>query len=222
MQRLDGRFIYAASDLNDYLECKRLPSSRRWSRAGRLHAPDSLDEQTRADSAQGRRARARLSRQLIWRVIRTASCSSSAPRPGSKTIARPSARRSRRCGAARRSSIRRRSSTGSSSATPTSCAASTARRRTWATTATRSSTRSSGSRRKPYYLVQLCNYSEHLERLQGCMPEFGYVVFGNGEEQRFRLQRLHGVLSPSQEGVLTRSSRRSGVRADGRGARVSA
>ena len=24
MQRIDGRFIYAASDLNDYLECKRL------------------------------------------------------------------------------------------------------------------------------------------------------------------------------------------------------
>ncbi len=40
---------------------------------------------------------------------------------------------------------------------------------------------------KPYYLVQLCNYSEHLERLQGRAPEFGSVVFGDGEEERFRL-----------------------------------
>jgi len=40
---------------------------------------------------------------------------------------------------------------------------------------------------RPYYLVQLCNYSEHLERLQGRMPEWGYVVFGDGDEERFRL-----------------------------------
>jgi len=40
---------------------------------------------------------------------------------------------------------------------------------------------------KAYYLVQLCNYSEHLDRLQGRLPEFGHVVFGNGEEQRFRM-----------------------------------
>ena len=40
---------------------------------------------------------------------------------------------------------------------------------------------------KAYYLVQLCNYSEHLARLQGRAPEFGHVVFGNGEERRFRM-----------------------------------
>ena len=40
---------------------------------------------------------------------------------------------------------------------------------------------------KPYYLVQICNYSEHLARLQGTMPAFGHVVFGNDEELAFRL-----------------------------------
>ena len=40
---------------------------------------------------------------------------------------------------------------------------------------------------KPYFLIQLCNYSEHLERLQGRAPEHGYVVFGNGEERAFRI-----------------------------------
>jgi uncharacterized protein len=40
---------------------------------------------------------------------------------------------------------------------------------------------------KPYYVLQLCNYSEQLERLQGTRPEFGYVILGSGEEQRFRI-----------------------------------
>ena len=40
---------------------------------------------------------------------------------------------------------------------------------------------------KPYFLIQLCNYSQHLERLQGRMPTFGCVILGDGEEQRFRL-----------------------------------
>src|SRR6185437_13494478 len=40
---------------------------------------------------------------------------------------------------------------------------------------------------KPYFLVQLCNYSEHLERLQGVAPERGYVVLGDGSEESYRL-----------------------------------
>lgn len=40
---------------------------------------------------------------------------------------------------------------------------------------------------KPYFLIQLCNYSEHLERLQGTPPEFGSIILGSGEERRFYL-----------------------------------
>lgn len=40
---------------------------------------------------------------------------------------------------------------------------------------------------KPYFVMQLCNYSEHLERLQGRMPHDGWIVLGNGTKQRFRL-----------------------------------
>ena len=40
---------------------------------------------------------------------------------------------------------------------------------------------------KPYFLIQLCNYSEHLARLQGTLPEFGYIVLGDEREERFRL-----------------------------------
>jgi uncharacterized protein len=35
--------------------------------------------------------------------------------------------------------------------------------------------------------VQLCNYSEHLERLQGRLPEYAHVLLGNGAEYKFRL-----------------------------------
>lgn len=40
---------------------------------------------------------------------------------------------------------------------------------------------------KPYYLIQLCNYSEHLARIQGCAPEYGYIVLGSGAERKFRI-----------------------------------
>ena len=40
---------------------------------------------------------------------------------------------------------------------------------------------------KPYYLVQLCNYSEHVARLQGSMPRTMHVVLGSGEERHFRV-----------------------------------
>ncbi len=40
---------------------------------------------------------------------------------------------------------------------------------------------------KPYFLVQLCNYGEHLERIQGVMPAHGSIVLGDGREERFRL-----------------------------------
>ena len=40
---------------------------------------------------------------------------------------------------------------------------------------------------KPYFIIQLCNYSEHLARLQGRMPERGHIVLGNGEKQSYAL-----------------------------------
>ena len=40
---------------------------------------------------------------------------------------------------------------------------------------------------KPYYLVQLCNYSEHVQRLQGVLPESAWIVLGDDSERAFRL-----------------------------------
>lgn len=41
---------------------------------------------------------------------------------------------------------------------------------------------------RPYYVIQLCNYSEHLARLQGTAPEEAEVVLGSGQPARFRLR----------------------------------
>lgn len=40
---------------------------------------------------------------------------------------------------------------------------------------------------KPYFLVQLCNYSEHLTRLLGVEPKHAVIVLGSAKERRFRL-----------------------------------
>ena len=40
---------------------------------------------------------------------------------------------------------------------------------------------------KPYFLVQLCNYSEHIARLQRSAPEHAAIVLGSGEERQFRI-----------------------------------
>ena len=40
---------------------------------------------------------------------------------------------------------------------------------------------------KPYFLVQLCNYTEHLTRVQGTAPERAGIVLGTGETRWFRV-----------------------------------
>ncbi len=40
---------------------------------------------------------------------------------------------------------------------------------------------------KPYYLIQLANYSEHVARVQGTMPREMHVVLGSGAERSFRV-----------------------------------
>ena len=40
---------------------------------------------------------------------------------------------------------------------------------------------------KAHFLLQLCNYSEHIERLQGSPPMYGHLVLGSGVEATFRI-----------------------------------
>ena len=64
---------------------------------------------------------------------------------------------------------------------------------------------------KAYFLLQLCNYSEHVARIQGTDPVHGHLVLGSGVEARSHDQRLRRVL-PASEGAISRARRASGRR----------
>ncbi len=186
MQRLDGRFIYAASDLNDYLECKRLSELDSLVARRMIPAPDALDEQTALIRRKGEEhERAYLEAMLARHpggVVQFERSESGienyrqaeretleAMRRGAPIIYQATFFDGQFIGHA--DFLRRVDGAPSHLGDYSYEVIDT----------------KLGLSARPYYLVQLCNYSEHLERLQGCMPDFGYVVFGDGEEQRFRL-----------------------------------
>jgi uncharacterized protein len=185
MQRLDGQLIYSASDLNDYLECKRLTDLESLVAEGRLQRPDWEDAQTKLLRRKGEahelaylealrllgeedvvtfergenavEAYRQAERETLAAMLR-----------GVRTIYQATFFDGTFLGRAdflRR--VERPSDLGAYG---------------YEVVDTKL-----GLRAKPYYLVQISNYSEHLARLQGNIPEFGHVLLGNGEERRFRL-----------------------------------
>jgi uncharacterized protein len=186
MQRLDGRFIYAASDLNDYLECKRLSELDSLVARRMIPAPDALDEQTALIRRKGEEhERAYLEAMLAHHpggVVQFERSESGienyreaerqtleAMRRGAPIIYQATFFDGQFIGHA---DFLRRVDNAPSHLGDYSYEVIDTKL---------------GLSARPYYLVQLCNYSEHLERLQGRMPDWGYVVFGDGNEHRFRL-----------------------------------
>jgi predicted RecB family nuclease len=185
MQRLDGYFVYSASDLNDYLECKRLTELEALVARKRLLRPDPQDERAELIRRKGEEHEQRHLEALIERYpdevvkfdraqpgveqyreaeVRTLE----AMQRGVRVIYQATFFDGEFIGHAdflRRVEAPSRLGDYGYEVVDTKLALAP----------------------KAYYLVQLCNYSEHLERLQGRLPEFGHVVFGNGEEQRFRM-----------------------------------
>jgi predicted RecB family nuclease len=185
MQRLDGRFVYSASDLNDYLECKRLSELEALVARNKLRRPDPQDERAELIRRKGELHERRHLASLIERFpnevveferseagidqyrqadLRTLE----AMRRGVRVLYQATFFDGEFIGHA---DFLRRVDTPSGlgdygyEVVDTKLALGP----------------------KAYYLVQLCNYSEHLARLQGGAPEFGHIVFGDGEEQRFRI-----------------------------------
>ncbi|MBV8530397.1 MAG: TM0106 family RecB-like putative nuclease [Candidatus Eremiobacteraeota bacterium] len=185
MQWLDGRPIYAASDLNDYVECRRLSDLDALVAVGKLTRPDSNDAQAELLRRKGddhERAYLERMRELypgdvrefprsesgIEAYVRADRQTLDAMRHGPQIIYQATFFDGTFLGHAdflRRVPIPSQLGNYSYEVIDTKL----------------------GVSPKPYYLVQLCNYSEHLERLQGVMPKFGHVVFGNGAEGAFRL-----------------------------------
>ena len=55
---------------------------------------------------------------------------------------------------------------------------------------------------KPYFLVQLCFYSQLLERLQGTAPEWTHVVLGSKARESFRLAEFSAYYRRLQDRFL--------------------
>jgi uncharacterized protein len=185
VQRLDGCFVYSASDLNDYLECKRLTQLEALVARKRLARPDSHDERGDLIRRKGEEHELRHLQGLIERFpneveqferaeagveqYRQAERRTlDALQRGAAVIYQATFFDGQFIGHA---DFLRRVETPSNlggysyEVVDTKLALAP----------------------KAYFLVQLCNYSEHLERLQGRLPDFGHVVYGNGEEQHFRI-----------------------------------
>jgi predicted RecB family nuclease len=187
MQQIDGHPIYSASDLNNYLECRRLSELGSLVARGLIERPDAEDPQAELLRRKGAAHEAGYLAALQSRYGDGVVCFE---RPAAGIAAfREAEERTRE--AMRRGAhfiyqatffdgtfvghadfLRRVEAVPSSSGA-------------WSYEVIDTKLALS---LKPYFLVQLCNYSEHLERAQGVMPEYGYIVLGNGEERRFRLR----------------------------------
>jgi predicted RecB family nuclease len=185
MQSLEGRLVYSASDLNDYLECKRLTDLESLVAHGRLERPQYEDPQAELLRRKGeeheRRYLDRMNALHPGRVIEFARSKSGieayrlaeqrtleAMRSGAPIIYQATFFDGEFVGHA---DFLRRVEEPSDLGTYGYEVLDT----------------KLGLNPKPYYLVQLCNYSEHLARLQGRLPKRGYVVLGDGQEKPFRL-----------------------------------
>ncbi|MBV8721431.1 MAG: nuclease, partial [Candidatus Eremiobacteraeota bacterium] len=179
MQRVDGRFIYSASDLNDFLECEHLTELQRRVALGELRRPEA-DPATALLARKGdeheRRHLERLQHEHETGVAIIAT-------GGERSIAAWEAAQNETLAAMARGAHVIYQATFFDGAflgradflrrveRPSA---------TWAWSYEAVDTKLALNP-KPYYLVQLCNYSEHLARLQGTMPREMHVVLGSGD-----------------------------------------
>ncbi len=182
MQYVDGRLVFSATDLNNFLECRRLTELEDLVARGAAQAPPDEDEQNKLIRRKGDEHEAaylaRLERELadVVRIERSGrgidayhaaeAQTLEAMRAGAPVIYQATLFDGQFLGHAdflRR--VERPSELGAWSyeVADTKLALSS----------------------KPYFLIQLCNYSEHLARLQGIAPRHGYIILGNNDEQSF-------------------------------------
>ena len=188
MQRVDGAFVFSASDLNDFLECRRLTELEELVALGRVARPAVDDEQADLIRAKGEQHESAYLASLerlhpgdivrferagpgieAYRAAETRTLE--AMRSGAKLIYQATFFDGQFIGHAdflRRVEVPSNLGSWSYEVIDTKLALS----------------------EKPYYIVQLCNYAEHLLRLQGVMPERGYIVQGDGSTHGYRIDEF--------------------------------
>jgi uncharacterized protein len=185
VQEVDGRFIYSASDLNNYLECAHLVELERLAAAGELVRPEP-DATTELIARKGTEHEAQYAARLerafgegfvafnerpersIEALQQAEERTLEAMQRGARIIYQATFFDGTFVGHA--DFLRRIE-------TPSECFA-------WNYEVIDTKLALSP---KPYFLVQLCNYSEHVARLTGTMPERMAIVLGSGLERRFRV-----------------------------------
>jgi len=186
MQRIDGSYVYSASDLNEFLECAHLSELEFEVAEGERVRPQR-DETTNLLARKGEEHEARHLQRLRERYPHAlVECSPrglpgraaweaaeqetlAAMRSGASIIYQPTFFDGTFVG---RADFLRRVERPS-------------RDRAWSYEVIDTKL---GLSPKPTYLVQLCHYNEHLERLQGTLPLEMHVVLGSGNERHFRTE----------------------------------
>lgn len=185
MQQLEGRYIYAASDLNNFLECTYLTELDRLVARGDKAPPERDDASVELIARKGDEHEQRYLRHLKDVHARVAEFN----RPEHTTAGFEAAQAETVAAMERGEALIYQATffDGTFLGHPdflrrieVPCA-----RWPWSYEVIDTKLALNS---KPYFIIQLCNYSEHLARVQGdTMPEYGYIVLGDGEEQRFRL-----------------------------------
>ena len=186
VQRIDGRFVYSASDLNDDLECRHLSALERQTALGELLRP-AVDRSAELIAAKGAEHE---SRQLARFAADAGPDDLAAFSPRIENTLDGMAAAEAETLAAMERGVRIISQAAFFDGTflgradflrrvEKPCAK-------WRWSYEVVDTKLALSP-KPSFLIQLCNYSEHVERLQGTAPEFAYVILGSGFERRFTL-----------------------------------
>lgn len=186
MQSIDGRSIYAASDLNDYLHCKRLTELDALVARGVLAKPEERDERAELIARKGDEHERRFLDGLRQRHGAGGIVEFERPTSSLDAFARAEQRtlEAMRSGAPvlYQATFFDGRFIGHADFL---CRVNTpSRLGAWRYEVLDTKLAITP---RPYFLVQLCNYSEHLERLQGCMPERGSIVLGDGTQEDYRL-----------------------------------
>jgi predicted RecB family nuclease len=185
MQRIDGRFVYAATDLTNYLECRRLTELDALVARDVIVRPSHEDDRAQLIRRKGLEHEARFL-EAVRATYGDGVVGIAHPAPHLEALAQ--AERETRAAIARGAPIIYQATffdgqfLGHADFLRRIDAPSNFGDWSYEVIDTKLAVVP-----KPYYLIQLCNYSEHLARLAGTAPLYGYIVLGSGEEVRYRL-----------------------------------
>jgi predicted RecB family nuclease len=204
MQRINGQFVFSASDLNNFLECRRLTELEEQVALGKLTAPKDDDEAALLLRRKGdEHERAYLARLRASHAV--VSFDRASPGIEAYHEAEAATLRAMQAGARyihqatffdgtfvghadflRRVEVPSKLGSWSYEVIDTKLALSS----------------------KAYFLVQLCNYSEHLERLTGVAPRAGHIVLGNGREESYDVNQYSAYYRHVKAAFLARVAER--------------